>query len=174
MLHASTSLFSLNLEQAIVCPLLVTLGLVPSDNSFRSLSRESLDRIIAEHQQCSCSLLEPAFFLAAAGCRRVCGTQHLFPDNAPECKYAALFDHRPSFDALRSSVYLGHELFVDVLDGLLAQNPNKSWRNQCQELLHLVRKYNSLSVELQPPHGFEQRVWPAFLDAITNTDYFFG
>ena len=98
--RASRKFFQTNIEAAVVRPLAVQMGYIPADVDVFALTE--IERKHLSEQPCNNEFLKDAFW-SSNGNHFVRGTQAPFPVIGPSCKYIALFDDRPEFDALRLS-----------------------------------------------------------------------
>ena len=101
VLRATRKIFDPTLEESIIKPVAVALGLLPALNiGFLSSSTEVIRSSLEENTHYD--FLESAkWWHAEAAVWCVAGTQIEFPENGPQHKYAALFDARSCFDDLR-------------------------------------------------------------------------
>ena len=176
---ASRSFFSLENEKVLVRPVAITLGYIPGAVDVLRSSRAELDQAIDGHEP---SLLGKAFFVDRQGVRRVCGTQAIFPENGPICKYCALFDHRECFDALREAFLVASdphnttEHFQTVTGDMLGTDEVLRYEHVVSAGIEFIDRIHALAKDiLAPPDApvnFALRAWKAYLDALRNENYY--
>jgi hypothetical protein len=165
--------------------LALCLGYIPAAENFCLLSRAELDQVIVENKRFSCDWLLPAYSEGARGVRYVRGTREKFPADGPVSKYAALFDKRTCFNALRYAFLVGadplsttkrfSEELTDLLQNVVLDGTqNLKTITTASEFLHHVERFATEFVLPGPPANFSQTAWPAYLQAIQNEDYYFS
>ena len=93
--------------------------------------------------------------------------------DAPHCKYSALFDDRPAFDALREAfLVFGDErskatLFARTLADVGGVDTNEAFYRK-------VRAWNEASTDMGVPERFAVRAWAAYLDCVRKPSYWFS
>ena len=92
--------FDVMQEAPLVRPLAIRLGYLPFD-AVILVENEALRVNLSSSEASSHSCDGAASAHDEAGYIR--GTRILFPPDGPQCKYSALFDPRPEFDAIRES-----------------------------------------------------------------------
>jgi hypothetical protein len=145
------------------------------------VERETLHHMFPEQNE----WLEKPFYERSDGVLVVRGTQSTpFPGGegeAPLHKYAALFDQRPCFDALRRSFFCSTreaaqansgELYarVDALGDALPEGG--ALRHTAETLAAQVMMDDA--VEIGEPMDFMAYAWPAFVRAIEEEGYYFS
>ena len=97
---SSRDFFHTNNEVMVVRPLAVQMGYIPADVDVFALPESERARLV--EQPSNNEFLKDAFS-NVNGEVFVRVTRHPFPMIGPSCRYTALFDDRPEFDALRLS-----------------------------------------------------------------------
>ena len=102
------------------------------------------------------------------------GTKRVpYPVDGPDCKYSALFDPRPVFDALREAFMLFKSsrapgrLFLNLLQEQAVDDSNETFRG-------LVGQWLATSSPSGPPPDFAVRAWSAYLKCVTEPGYYFS
>ena len=111
------------------------------------------------------------------------GTRDPFPLIGPTCRYEALFDVRPEFDALRLSFLISAdprqliETFVTKLQSLVSESIetlSERQRQRCFDFLERAVAWGNLHAPVLEPPNFASRAWPAYLACIKNSNYYFS
>ena len=181
---ASRDFFTYANEVHLVRHVALYLGLVPNTNEIRGLTRDELDQVILAEEGFNTNFLEEAFSVHDGGLRLVRGSRDVFPPDGPSCKYTALFDARPCFDALREAFLIAtsplsstdrFELLVrDQLGTPLFALPEHS-HIVASAIEFIDRINNAASDFVAPSHApehFAKRAWPAYVDAFCNDGYY--
>ena len=95
-LVASRSFFQPHVEISYILPLAIQFGYIPANVDVLALGSQELASCRVANAGCSDFLKS-----ARSDDGFVRGAREPFPDDGPACKYMALFDARPVFDALR-------------------------------------------------------------------------
>ena len=98
------------------------------------------------------------------------GTRVAFPDDGPSCKYEALFDQRPVFDALR-------EAFMTFTLGRSPQPFFNLARDSLVDKCHLpflscLAAWVECPTPLSEPQDFGTRCWEAYMDCISDDNFY--
>ena len=105
------------------------MSFIPAAGNYHECSAAELENLQVENDGALCTFLAPALFENAVALRLVRGTRLPFPADGPSCKYAALFDLRPAFDALRDAFVKESPEFRLLLGDVLGSyRPNRSKR----------------------------------------------
>ena len=173
------------LERHFFRPLAIISGFLPADVSIDYLELADAERLqyLDEYPSQSEFLCEP-FYVKANGDCIVRGTQDTpFPynePNPPRHKYAAVFDSRPCFDAIRSHFLRptlvgaearGREMFR-LLDELHDQGEQGALKEKGYKLASMLMQDRHSASLL--PAGFMNFATQAYLKAIQNTQYYFS
>ena len=110
------------------------------------------------------------------------GTRTPFPSNGPSCRYLALFDQRPCFDALRMSFVVdadpesGPRVLIHALATVLeGDDVCYTYVDKAITFVEKLREWNERSVSVEKPVGFPSRAWPAYLHCIReHSNYYFS
>ena len=97
----------------------------------------------------------------------------------PSCKYLALLDPRPCFDGLRrsfvedggnacASFLADLNMVLEAESGVPATQLGKALVFQCA-----MNDFISARNVVQSPFNFALRAWPAYLECVRKSDYFF-
>ena len=102
------------------------------------------------------------------------GTRTRWPDEEePFCKYAALFDHREEFDAIRESFIIHNEALSKP--SIFATELEKyDVHNTYQDLKKTLQEWLTRSVVDTVPDNFYHCAKSAYLKAIQNQSYYFS
>ena len=117
--------FQMNNEAAAARPLAMQMGYIPGGVDVFALPDMERERLAK--QPFNNEFLKEAFWCVNDECF-VRGTHDPFPVIGPSCKYTALFDDRPEFDALRLSFLISADpsqcikTFVTKLQFLVLEN----------------------------------------------------
>ena len=172
--HASRIFFGRDMEH-FVRRLAVLFEYLPGGIDVFSMTPEALEDV--QSSGCS-SFLESA--KTADGF--VKGTRTPFPQGGPSCKYTALFDQRPCFDALRTSFIVnvdpqsGPRALLCALANVLEDDATE-YTNiaKALEFIEKLREWGNEAVPAEKPLEFATRAWPAYLQCIAeNPNYFFS
>ena len=102
LLAASLSFFTHDMETAFILPVAIRLGYVPQGTLATDISLSNIARIRAQDPHAS------SFLAAAKGTDGyIVGSRDIFPADGPCCKYNALFDPRPHYNAIRFLFLIG-------------------------------------------------------------------
>ena len=93
--------------------------------------------------------------------------------NGPDCKYSALFDARPAFDALREAflIFADPNSQAVVFTRLLSELGVPA---TTAEFIGKLRQWNTTPLLVHAPVAFNTRAWNAYLDCIRQGSYFFS
>ena len=98
-----------------------------------------------------------------------------FPADGPQSKYAALFDCRPCFDALRTSFVEEHTVprVMELVHGLLTdENTNILSRSHLQSFHTALNEFASAAEEfVGAPEQAANAVWTAYQAVLADHDY---
>ena len=108
-----------------------------------------------------------------------------FPPDGPPHKYAALFDQRPCFDAIRRAFLIRSSLherertmqvLLDAVGKLAEEQPHGALAKSLgatlvSKLITLTQGEPNWS---DPPEGFFEAAWPAYIEAVQEGDYFYS
>ena len=109
--RTSRDFFIREMEQLIIRPLAIQMGYIPDNvNVFSLTEAERVALLVCPDNS---AFLQEAFW-TEGGCEYVKGTRNYFPVVGPTCKYTALFDGRPEFDALRLSFLIDADQYKEV------------------------------------------------------------
>ena len=95
----------------------------------------------------------------------------------------ALFDNRPEFDALRLSFLINADrrTLIETFETKVQCHVHENIDSlpplqlqRCLEFLGQVRCWSILDAPIVEPPNFASRAWPAYLDCIKNSDYYFS
>ena len=164
--------FTAETEASIIAPLAVLLGFIPAAGNYRECSAAELENLQVENDGALCSFLAPAFFENAVGLRLVRGTRLPFPADGPSCKYAALFDLRPAFDALRDAFVKESPEFRLLLGDVLGPVEDDETQGVVLSFLDVWDEYEHCKCRAEPPPDFASRAWLAYTDALMSGQYF--
>ena len=114
----------------------------------------------------------------------MCGTQTIFPENGPNCKYTALFDHRECFDALREAFLVASDPhnttdhFATVAGDMLGTDEVLRHEHVVSAGIEFIERIHALAPAILAPSGapvdFAARAWESYLDALCNNNYYFS
>ena len=147
----------------VVRPLAVQMGFIPADVDVFELPQSERARLV--EQPSNNEFLKDAFS-NVNGEVFVRGTRHPFPMIGPSCRYTALFDDRPEFDALRLSFLISadptqsSETFVTKLQCLVCEFVDSLSAQQTQSCVTFSDKVSSwlnLPSPIQEPPNFASR-----------------
>ena len=178
--RSSRDFFQMNNEAAVVRPLAMQMGYIPADVDVFALTE--IERKHLSEQPSNNEFLKDAFW-CVNGNHFVRGTQAPFPVIGPSCKYIALFDDRPEFDALRLSFLISADpeqllhTFVTKLQSLVQESIEALSAQQiqiCLTFLHTSSNWKNLRAPVQEPPNFASRAWPAYLACLRNRNYYFS
>ena len=169
-----------SLEEQFFRPLAVLSKLLPdvTTNYLEMTEAEQLQCIAASPAQTE--LLGNAFYSKSNGDLVVSGTQNeLFPHSAanpPRHKYAALFDPRPCFDAIRSAflrptlqeAQSRSHLMFELLDQMRHVGAQQSLDKGEELAARLMEDEKEVSV---PPQDFLRFAIPAYLHAVQQRSW---
>ena len=172
----------LEIKQSLFRPFASLCELLP-DVTTNFLEMTEAERLTCIATSPSCSeFLEEPFRVMQDGRMVVKGTRDVpFPsasDNPPRHKYAAVFDSRPCFDAIRSSLLrptqhgarARSQAMFEIVDQL-RDCPNIV-RQKGEELAaRLMEEDDNSPVE---PINFVQLAWPAYFKALQDRRYYFS
>ena len=171
---ASREYFHSGFEATIVRPVAVLLGYIPAGVDVLSLSDDHRESFAVDY-----AFLEESFY-CRGGRRLVRGTQEIFPDNGPVCKYAALFDLRPEFDAIRKAFFAAESeltVFLQKLESVMV-NSMDNWSEEAVQrtmtFLDSIADFAKSAVPLSEPANFAERAWAAYLDSVKASSYYFS
>jgi len=97
----------------------------------------------------------------------------IFPQNGPGCKYSALFDPNPSFDALREAFMIfgdpnsKADTFVRLLMQQVAGRKHLTFTRN-------VQTWIAAATSDCEPMGFGVRAWSAYLSCVQDKSYYFS
>ena len=91
------------MEEQVIRPPALRFGYIPLNTDVRRLSQGELKSLITAFGPDKCEYLSSAYQENDNGVRHMKGTRTVFPERGPLTKYAALFDVRSCFDAIRLS-----------------------------------------------------------------------
>jgi hypothetical protein len=164
--------FTAETEASIISPLAFLLGFIPAAGEYQGCSSAELEQLQAENDGACCSFLAPAFFEDAAGRPMVRGTRLPFPADGPTCKYAALFDIRPVFDALRDAFVKESTEFRLLLGDVMGPLEDAGVQGVVLNFLDVWDEYEQCKCRAEPPADFASRAWLAYTDALRSHQYF--
>ena len=189
LLIGSRSFFSQGLEDALVRPLAVQLGYIPSNENVFSLTRDEVARRELRDPACS-DLLRVPYFEDREGTRLVRGSRVAFRADGPATKYVALFDTRAWFDSLRLAFLVTADASAKMDRFLATANEIMGSDDFAQKQAHglvsqqdlhaalnfttYATEYNTSAREFPSPADFSSRAWPAYLKAIRRDSFFFS
>ena len=109
------------------------------------------------------------------------GTLQPFPVDGPSCKYAAIFDTRPAFDALRLAFLLHADphLQIETAMGALASviaadDAEPALLAGAFAFYEQMQRWSQRNMPMCDPPDFSTRAWGAYLKCIQRTDYYFS
>ena len=100
------------------------------------------------------------------------GTRLPFPADGPTCKYAALFDIRPVFDALRDAFVKESTEFRLLLGDVMGPLEDAGVQGVVLNFLDVWDEYEQCKCRAEPPADFASRAWLAYTDALRSHQYF--
>ena len=174
---ASRAFFRPEFERNVVRPLAVRCGYMIAD----------VDLITAANG-CTVSLRHASLFrdrFVSPGLERaqtedgyVKGTRIKFPADGPDCKYCALFDARPEFDALREIFLITADPNSKVDTFLRSANDagltTASGPGANQSFLTKVQNWAAFALATDEPAAFGARAWESYLACVRCPQYFFS
>ena len=173
-IHASRQYFHCGFEAMIVRPVAVLLGYIPAGVNVLSLSEDHREALAEEY-----TFLEECFYYRG-GRKHVRGTQEIFPDDGPTCKYSALFDQRPEFDAIRAAFFAAERdvlVFLQKLESVI-ENWMDNWSEEAVlrtfTFRDAIAAFAHSAVPLGEPANFAERAWAAYLDSVKASSYYFS
>ena len=178
LLASSLRFFTHDMETAFILPVAILLGYVPQGTLATDISLRSIERIRAQYPHAS------SFLAAAKGTDGyIVGCRDIFPADGPCCKYNALFDPRPHYNAIRYLFLIGGdtsstvEKFVEALDQIILQTDSayQDLIQRAQRFSSQVREFGGMQGGMQisrEPANFVQEAWVAYCSRICYADYY--
>ena len=158
-----------SLERDFFRPLAVMWGLLPSaEENYLAMPLGHVNMPDGDWD-----MLTEAWFARADGQRFVRGTRDmLFPKRSPPAhKYAALFDARPCFDALRRSFLRPSSAGAAQRAAEVGQAASTVDDERAAVLAHLLCQ-ESADIVVTEPVELAEVAWPTYLRAVRSSRYY--
>ena len=162
---ASRDFFCVEIEENLIRPLAVSRGMLPPDVNPQGMGADGLARICTENPE-ACEFLMPA----RGEDGFIVGTRSIFPPGGPSCKYLALFDARPEFDALRLAFLVFGDPCMEVTalvghlsDALVNPRTTPAAIEKGIEFLEILREWAACQVVVEEPPQYAKRAWIAYV-----------
>ena len=174
-MRTSSNFFNGDVEPLIVRRLAFEMGYIPCGvDVFKLTERKALATLHDNSE-----FLKEAF-LVENGIAYVRGTHHRFPLNGPSCKFTALVDARPEFDALWLSFLIHVDPPREVHKFLLKlQSPieehmdavSEATLNRAFAPLAIATAWSNLRALAAEPPDFARRALGAYIECAKDTSY---
>ena len=162
-----------SLEEHVIRPMAAHLRTIPRNCDVLAMSAADLEALRRQHPR-------EYDYLGSARSEsgHIKGTRsELFPMDGPMSKYHNLFDHRPGFDALRSSFLNSscdhvHRVVQQFEHQVATLHLAATDLLHIQELVTSLRRMLQLRQGLLEPNNFAARAWPAYRAAMQDQAYY--
>ena len=168
------------MEQSIIRRLAVEMGYFPADTDVFNLADAEREEFVQGRGDAE--FLKDAFWVDN-GSVYVRRTRDAFPVIGPSCKYTALFDDRPEFDALRL-LFLAqtdqHQkvfAFVTKLQNLIEETMDTmagGVLDRACVFLETATAWSNLQSPTTEPPNFARRAWGAYTECVKDTSYYYS